>query len=308
MKIDIKVGYQGMTGAYSYIASRFLFPRAQWLGKGSFDEVYELLVKGKIDVAVLPIENTVIGSIFEVYDLLFEHEEVAVVDELSLRVDHNLLGVKGSSIESMNQVYSHPKALGQCKKLFLDNPGLSPVVWEDTAAAAAYVGLKNDVSVGAITSLTAAKEFGLEVVKTKVQSNGENYTRFVVLRQQKSNFQLSNNSVISYGHDKELFRTSLVFAAAHKPGSLLACLQPFARHGVNLTKIESRPLVGKPWQYLFYLDFEHSADVKVEFEEIMAEIRPHTQVLRQLGTYPKGITIGERLENNEVVIKQVGII
>lgn len=341
-----KVAYQGIKGAYSYIASEYLFPESSLVGKGSFEDVYQALVSGEVEYAVLPIENTVIGSIFEVYDLLFEHSGnvgnisevknknakvkimvppadlsgVSIVGEVLLRVDHNLLGLPGAKATEAREVYSHNKALKQCQKRLNELTPARAVVWEDTAAAAAYVALKGDPKVLAIASLRAAEEYGLEVLARRIQSEGENYTRFVVLRGNKT-----NRTDRTYGDPggSQVYKTSLVFAAAHKPGSLMECLAPFGEAGLNLTKIESRPLLGKhplkkndsPWQYLFYLDFEHggnvgdisdlksqiskpksvepAADLDSELGQILKQIEPHTQVLRVLGTYPKGETIGE---------------
>lgn len=289
------VAYQGIKGAYSYIASKYLFPEAELVGKGSFEAVYQTLVEDKADLLVLPIENTLVGSIFEVYDLMFQHDDIQILGEITLRVDHNLLAVS-DDIEELTQVYSHPKALGQCQQLFTQFPNIIPVVWEDTAAAAAYVSLKQDPAVGAIASLSAAEAYGLKIVKPKVQSNQANYTRFVVVGKRGRGH---------HANSATLLKTSLEFVAAHQPGALLRCLEPVGSHNLNMSKIESRPLVGSPFQYLFYLDFEHTSKLNGKLEEILAEIKPHTQILRHLGTYPRGVTIAEQYQDKHIQIVEI---
>ena len=277
------VYFQGVKGSYSHIAAKHLFLKASFKGFDSFGKAVEGALKKADTVAVMPFDNTVIGSIYEMYDLLYEHPELKIVGEVMLRIDHNLLGLPHADIDDIKVVYSHPKALDQCKELFKKNPQMNPIVYEDTAGAAAFVSKNGNKTIGAIASATAAEEYGLKVLKEKVQSNGENYTRFVVL----------DNVDGDYIPEKsDIFKTSIVFAAAHKPGSLLKCMKPFGDKGLNLTKIESRPMVGKPWQYLFYLDFEHT-ELNGEIKEVLKEVKPHTQVLRVLGTYPKGESISE---------------
>lgn len=279
----LKVFYQGQKGAYSWVASKYLFPNGELVGKDSFGKAFAAPVNNSDNLAVLPVDNTVIGSIFEVYDLLFGHEELKIIGELMLKIDHNLLAKKGVNIKSLKTVYSHTKALDQCRDLFRKYKNLEAVVYEDTAGAAKFVSESSKKDIAAIAGKSAAEVYGLEVIKPHVQSNGENYTRFVVLANKKhSDMKAKNN----------LYKTSIVFAAAHNPGSLLSCMKPFSDSGFNLTKIESRPFLGKPWQYLFYLDFEHKG-TNGEIKKVLKEVKPHTQILRILGTYPKGETIQE---------------
>jgi prephenate dehydratase len=278
-----KVYYQGVPGAYSHIAAKHLFPDALHKGFDDFNKPLQATLRSKDTVAVMPFDNTVIGSIYEMYDLLYDHPELKIVGELMLKIDHNLLGLPHADIKDIKVVYSHPKALAQCKSLFKKYPDLNAMVYEDTAAAAALVSKNGNKTIAAIASKAAAEEYGLKILKKKVQSNGENYTRFVVLDSIDEKYKLPKS---------QTYKTSIVFAAAHSPGSLLACMKPFADKGLNLTKIESRPMMGKPWQYLFYLDFEHEG-TNGEIKEVLKKIKPHTQVLRILGTYPKGDTIEE---------------
>ena len=278
-----KIYYQGMTGAYSWVAAKHMFPNASLVGKDTFDKAFRAPVKDKKVLVVLPVDNTVIGSIFEVYDLLFDHQGLKIIGEVMLKIDHNLLAKPGTKIENIKKVYSHTKALDQCKDLFKKYKNLKPEVYEDTAGAAKLVSRSESGDIAAIAGKSAAKVYGLEVIKPHVQSNGENYTRFVVLANKSYKAKKSKNN---------LYKTSIVFAASHTPGSLLSCMKPFADSGFNLTKIESRPFLGKPWQYLFYLDFEHEG-TNGEIKEVLKKVKPHTQILRILGTYPKGETIAE---------------
>lgn len=278
-----RIYYQGQKGAYSWVAAKYLFPESELIGKDVFSKAFSAPVKNVANLAVLPVDNTVIGSIFEVYDLLFAHEDLKIIGELMLKIDHNLLAKKGAELAKIKKVYSHTKALDQCRDLFKKYKNLEPVVYEDTAGAAKFVSESNKKDIAAIAGKSAAEVYGLQVIKPHVQSNGENYTRFVVLANKKhKDIKAKDNQ----------YKTSIVFAASHKPGSLLSCMKPFADSGFNLTKIESRPLLGSPWQYLFYLDFEHEG-TNGEIKEVLKEVRPHTQILRILGTYPKGETIEE---------------
>lgn len=278
-----KIYYQGQKGAYSWVASKYLFPEKLLVGKDNFGKAFSAPVKNSENLAVLPVDNTVIGSIYEVYDLLFDHQELKIIGEVMLKIDHNLLAKPGTKLADIQKVYSHTKALDQCRDLFKKYKNLEPVVYEDTAGAAKFVSESRKNGIAAIAGKSAAEVYGLEIIKPHVQSNGENYTRFVVLANKAhKDIKAKNN----------LFKTSIVFAASHTPGSLLSCMKPFSDSGFNLTKIESRPLLGSPWQYLFYLDFEHEG-ANGEIKKVLKEVKPHTQILRILGTYPKGDTIKE---------------
>jgi prephenate dehydratase len=314
-----KIAYQGEGGSYSSIAAEYLAPEAELVGYDSFEEVFTAVQNGEALLGLLPIENTLIGSIFEVYDLLFGHDGFELVGEVSLKIDHNLMVKKNTDrtdeerIKQIHRVYSHPKALEQCKKFFKERPWIKAVVAEDTAGAArklAVMSKKNDRmnkaqpqtsyagEQGVIASLKAAEIYGLKVVKIKIQDNAENYTRFVAVKRAIYQEKLELNGK---GEKVGLSKTSLVFAAAHEPGSLLRCMQPFAKAHLNLTKIESRPLVGQPWKYLFYLDFEHSVKSGA-VEEVLNEMQPHTMILRKLGTYPKGVVIREVEKGGKVEV------
>lgn len=270
----MKIYYQGIPGSYSYIAAKYFYPNEELIGLDSFEKVVDKIIK-KDALAVLPIDNTLIGSIYEVYDLVFDND-LKVRAELNLKIDHNLLAKK--SDRSIKKVYSHKKALAQCSSFFRNNKDIVSVEYSDTAAAAKYVSDSKNVNIAAIASNTAGGLYGLEVIKEGIQNNPNNYTRFVVIG--KKNGKLRGT------------KSSIVYAASHTPGSLLKCLAPFAKKGLNLTKIESRPFVGYPWKYLFYLDFEHP-DKNGIVKKVYEEVKPHTSIFKKIGTYEKGHTINE---------------
>lgn len=280
----LNIAYQGAPGAYSYIATKHLYPTDQLVGFSSFEDVYEALKDERANYAVLPIENSLIGSIYENYDLLFEYD-YKIRGEVIVKIDHNLLALPGSDIKKITKVYSHQKALDQCRAFFKARPWMEAIVYEDTAAAAKMVSEKKDPTIAAIASKTAGTMYGLEVLQSRIQSNQHNYTRFVVIGKENG---IENAD-----------KTSLVFSAAHTPGSLIKCLRPFEQDHLNLTKLESRPLMapkgplrGSPWKYVFYLDFEHAPGKEMVEKEIEA-IRPYTTLLRNLGNYQAGETIEE---------------
>jgi prephenate dehydratase len=279
------ITYQGIEGAFSHIAASYLFPDSIRHGLKTFEEVFSSCKKDKATSIIVPLDNTLIGSIYEVYDLLLQYD-FKISQEISLKIDLNLLGT--GKLNQIKKVYSHTKALEQCKNFFTKNPDIQKIVYHDTAAAAKYVADSKNPELGAIASLHAAHLYKLNILKSKIQSDQTNFTRFVVVSKKAK--QPRGN------------KTSIIFAAAHKPGSLLDCLKPFAGAHLNLTKIQSRPLIGQPWSYVFYLDFEHPVDNKL-VEEVLKEVSPHTQMLKKLGTYQSGQTIAEISVNSTPHIK-----
>jgi prephenate dehydratase len=285
------VGYQGVKGSYSSMAVDFLFPNTHTKSYDQFETVLDDLTGDKIEVAVLPSDNTLIGSIFEVYDLLNLHDELIIVGEVMVKLDHKLMYIPQdiSSELRLNQiktVYSHPKALAQCREFIKTNPEMIAKEFADTAGAAQMVYESNDPTIAAIASQAAATVYGLDVYPGPIQDHAQNYTRFLALCHQSRASQIQ----AQINHISSDYKSSIVFVAAHQPGSLLACMQPFAEAGLNLTKIESRPHIGQAWEYLFFLDFVHSK-LNGELDQILDQVRPHTKMLRNLGTYFVGETI-----------------
>jgi prephenate dehydratase len=233
----MKIAYQGIEGSFSHqtLANH---PGIK-VGFPTFREVYEAVERGEADLGLLPIENTLVGTIYETIDLLSQGD-LKIVGELHTQVEHSLLALPGAKI---SKVLSHPKALAQCAKLFADHPEWTPVPHYDTAGAAADVASSKDLTLAAIAHRSAAEIYGLKVLSTGIQDHEKNYTRF---------YLISKKAVSGT-------KGSLCFTLDHQPGKLAEMLNLFAKLGINLTYIVSRPVVGKPFEYLFYVDLENAS-------------------------------------------------
>jgi chorismate mutase/prephenate dehydratase len=271
-----RVGYQGAPGSYSHLAILKLFAvrpaeRLIPVGFRTFQHVADALEAGETDYALLPIENTIAGSLNEIYHLLAERK-VSVVDEEILPIEHCLIGLPGATLEGLRRIRSHPVALQQCQQ-FLNAMGHCRIEsYYDTAAAVESVADDGDPSIGAIAAAESAGQ--LEVLKTGIADRPANLTRFFLLAPTPEPVDL-----------RQPAKVSLLFSVAHRHGALAECLQVFARRGLNLSKLESRPKPDSPWEYLFYLDFRGNlADQPVA--ATLEELRSHTSYLRLLGCYP----------------------
>lgn len=270
-----QVVYQGTKTSYSEQAAHLLLgDEIVCIGKETFALVFEALQVGQADSAIIPIENTLIGSIAENYDLL-QQFDVQISAEITLKIEHCLLGVSGSSIETLKEVYSHPKALDQCRHFFQSHPWIKPVIHYDTAGAAEEVAQRGQGDLGAIASEKTAAVYGLTRLSRGIEDNPHNYTRFLLLRRQ--------------GNVGEGNKCSLLFTLQSVPGALVSVLQPLACQGINLTKLESRPLRGSPFEYLFYADLTFKKTTQQEVIKWLDLIRLKTQTLKLLGFYDCGI-------------------
>jgi prephenate dehydratase len=255
--------YQGIEGSFSHFTAKSLFNAScHTLGFASFREAYEAVEKGEADFALLPIENTLAGTIYETLDLICQGT-LTVVGEVNTRIEHSLLGIPGASIEGIRKVLSHPKALAQCTQFIAKHPNMQSVSHYDTAGAALDVAKAQDSSLAAIANCANAQIYGLEVLALGIQDHPENWTRF---------FLLSREAVAGE-------KCSVCFTLEHKPGSLAEVLAFCAKRAVNLTYIVSRPLLGKPFEYMFYIDFEGN---DISFLE---EMKNKTKYLKVLGHY-----------------------
>ena len=265
------IAFQGEHGAYSEEAIRQkLGPEVKTLPCRTFEELFAAVESGRADLAALPVENSVAGSINRSYDLLLERD-LKVWGEIMLRVRHNLLAPPGTTLEQLTQVRSHPQALAQCER-YLTQHGLKAVPWYDTAGSAKELAANPEPGVGVIASALAAEIYGLEILERDVQDLAWNYTRFFLIGHQEPERQ-------------DPSKTSLVFATAHTPGALHACLGEFANRGINLTKIESRPRRNRPWHYVFYLDFEgHWKEERCK--EALVGLLSRAAFVKLLGSYP----------------------
>ncbi|MBZ4416418.1 bifunctional chorismate mutase/prephenate dehydratase [Myxococcus sp. RHSTA-1-4] len=274
----LRVGYPGVEGSYSHLAARQRYAnRPGGVLLTGFDlarEAVEALRRGEQDLVLLPIENTTAGSMNETYDLLAEGG-VVITAELVSQVDHRLLGLPGAKLEGLREVISHPQALAQCESYLRAHvPWARQVPDVDTGGAAQKVRERNDPAVAAIASETAAQRFGLEVLARDLQPASD-YTRFVEVGREATPLAPGVPC-----------KTSLLVVLEHKPGTLGEMLQRLTLRGVNLSKLESRPIPGQPWQYRFYLDVEgHAASAPLM--AALDDIRPLTSFLRVLGTYAR---------------------
>lgn len=267
----MKIAYQGEPGAYSEDAVASAFPGSEPVPCETVRAAFAHAASGDVDFSVVPMENSQAGSINETYELLLHEDRLRIVGEVVVRVDHALLGVPGASLEGIKRVYSHPQALAQSEEFLAElHAEIVPVL--DTAGAARKVAEAANSEEAAVASVRAGELQGLSVLAERIQTHKENFTKFVVV----------GDHGAGLGDDDT---TSLVFAVADKPGSLFACLEPYAREGINLTKLESRPRPGAPFEYVFYMDLE-AAEVDPRAARVFEDMRPHTSMLKILGSYP----------------------
>jgi len=273
----LRVAYQGVEGSYSHLTAQRRYagrPEGVLLeGFETFHLAAEAVRQGQVDVALLPIENTTAGSINEIYDLLAEGGLTVNAEEVS-RIEHCLLVLPGTKLEEIRTIISHPQGLHQCAGFLRSLPQVRAEEVFDTAGAARKVRERGERSLAAIAGASAGHRYGLEILRQGIQTQEGNYTRFVELA--------VHPAACPPGVP---VKTSLLIALAHRPGSLAELLSVFRRRGVNMTKIESRPIPGSPFQYRFYLDLEGHAAVD-PVRAALEEAREHTTELRVLGTYP----------------------
>ena len=277
----LRASFQGTVGAYSHIAARKYFAarstEMEFMGTETFAEALELAETGTVGYAVLPIENTTAGSINQVYDLL-RKTPLQIVGEEILQVRHCLAGMPGAPIEGVRRVLSHPQGLIQCSNFIASLDRVEQVAFIDTAAAAQEVARIGDPTQAAISSEEAAEVYNLEILARGIADQDENWTRFVVI------------SGIEIRIDPRIpAKTSLVFTTRHHQGALAECLNLLAEHGLNLSKLESRPVPRRPWEYLFYVDVEGNLETDSAALAV-AELRRTCPYLRVLGTYPARTT------------------
>jgi len=236
----IRIAFQGATGAYSESAARRLWPSGETVARDRFDDVFDAVKAGDVTHGILPIENSVGGSIHRNYGLLLEHD-LPIVGETELTVVHNLLALPGTSITGIRRVFSHPQALAQCEQYVRTLPGVEVVATYDTAGSARLIREGGLRDTAAIASARAAEIFGLDILKAGIQDFQDTITRFIVI---------ARDPVPLGPPDK----TTLAFALQNAPGALFKALSVFALRDIDLTKLESRPARGLPWEYLFYVD------------------------------------------------------
>ncbi len=270
----MRVAFQGEPGAFSEAAAIQLLGGDIWtVPRATFEAAFSAIAEGAADALLAPVENSLAGSVVRVYDLLLE-SDLGIVAETILPIEHHLIGCPGSSLSDIRSVASHPMALAQCEKFFLAHPHLKRVPAEDTAGSVRDALSRGDKSCAAIAGRRAAEHYRGVILAESIQDNPENFTRFVLL--------LPETAAAAW-LSPDARKVSLAMRLAHRPGALLASLEPFAKHGVNLLKIESRPIHGRPWEYQFFIDVEAS-DV-ARLEQALVEVGNATSEVRVLGRY-----------------------
>lgn len=271
---------------------------AVFIGKPDFKSTIDAVRMGKVDTAVLPIENSTTGSIFEVYDLLLENK-LSIVQEGILKINHLLLAKRADT----KTCYCHPEAYKQCQKVLL-KMGIKPIFVEDTATAVKTAKSDKEGKFSAIGNTFLAQFYGLKIISDSIQTSKENYTRFFAIERQDTPGVAGMQGFPGGGGNK----VTIVFSVVHQPGSLLDALKPYKEYGLNLTKIESRPISGKPWEYIFIVDIllngtrrhpegnRHTSippewrDRQRILKAVIDDMKKNTTFLKILGTYPKGKT------------------
>jgi 3-deoxy-7-phosphoheptulonate synthase len=272
------VAFQGERGAFGEHAIRHWFSgevTAQPVA--DFRSVFDSVLQGRARFGMLPIENSLTGSIHENYDLLLQYPDLRIVGEQKIRIVHNLIVLKNAALSDIRRVYSHPQALAQCARFLDTQPTWERVAFYDTAGAVQHVAQVGSKENAAIASEEAARVYGLTVVRQGLETNVQNYTRFFVIAREEQALPPDAGS-------RRARKASLCFAVADQPGALFKALQVLADRGLNMQKLESRPIHGKPWEYQFYIDVNLPEDMSV-FLKGMEELKSVSEDLRVLGTY-----------------------
>ncbi len=273
----IKVSFQGEAGAFSEQACLAYFKdSARPVARESFRELFDDVVGGRSRYAVVPIENSLFGSIHQNYDLLQQYP-LFVVGEIKLRIGMNLLTLPGTKLADVRHVYSHPQGLGQSDAFLrtLTNAVTHP--FYDTAGAAKMIAEEHRTDAAAIASTSAARHYKLKILRANIETDHRNFTRFLVVARKPIAV-------------KKGMKTSLIFAIKNTPGSLFKTLAVFALRNINLLKIESRPFVGKPWEYLFFVDVDGNP-METDFTNAVGHLQELTTYYKNLGSYPAGVIV-----------------
>ncbi len=274
----MKVAFQGELGAFSQQAIRQLLgAKAQPVPCQRFDQVYAALEARQVRAAAVPFENTLHGSVIENYDLLLKHDFV-ITAETSVRVIHNLIAPPGVSLRQVRKVYSHQVALNQCLDFFTRHKNMEREAFYDTAGSVKMVMEDRPPAAAAIASELAAKIYGGHILKRGIEDDRQNYTRFFLLEPAGAKPRTPK------GSGRKPWKTSLVFSTRNIPGALFRALSALALRDINLLKVESRPLRGKPWEYLFYLDLAGRQDDEI-VRNALGHLRELADFLRVLGSY-----------------------
>ena len=268
---NARIAFQGERGAFSEEAAiKLLGEKITLVPRLTFEAAFRAIFEGLADYLLAPIENSLAGSVHRSFDLLVDSNLNIIAEEI-IPIAHNLIGPPGSRFDEVRVVESHPVALAQCEQFFVEHPRLKRIATEDTAGSVRAVMLAGDVHRAAIAGRRAAEIYGGTILREHLEDNAENYTRFWLLSPSQT-------------EPEDADKLSLFFQLDHRPGALLHALEPFARRNINLMKIESRPVHGRPWQYRFYLDLQ-TARSNPEAAAALEELDKQVVELRILGSY-----------------------
>ena len=281
------IAYQGEPGAFSEAAARRVDPDAPLVPCRSFDEVFDAVQEKRAAYGVLPIENSIGGSIHRNYDLLLERT-LPIVGEVELPVVHHLLALPGATLDGLRRVYSHPQGLAQCERFLRTLAHVEIIATYDTAGSAKMVADAGLKDAGAIASARAGDVFGLVSLAASVQDFDDNITRFIVIGRRPLS-------------DRPPDKTTIVFSLPNEAGSLFKALSVFALRAVDLTKLESRPIPGRPWEYLFYVDLAAARD-ELPCQRALANLAEFAPMLRTLGSYVSWKAPEQRLTDSFKVV------
>lgn len=267
----MKIAIQGEPGSFSHEAAIKLVQNATIAPYSLSADAFAALSNGAVDAAVIPIENSLAGSVSEHFDLLLAHD-VRIERETLLRIRHNLIAISGASISNIDRVFSHPVALAQCRAFLAAHPRMEAFAFYDTAGSVKQLVELRDRRAAAIASEAAAHHYGAQIVVAGIEDNPENFTRFFLVRRTRDAAELPRSNKIS-----------IAFSVENRPGSLVAALAELSTIGTNLTKIESRPVHGRPWEYIFYVDCQiQSAE---EGKRALNSLASHCSMVKELGRY-----------------------
>lgn len=297
----------GKRGAYAeQAAGRYFGQDAQVLPVNSFREIFKAVISGQADYGMVPIENSLAGSVYDNYDNLVQFADVSIVGSITLRIQHSLLGLKGANLEDIKTVYSHPQALSQCSRFISEHAGWQKIDAVNTATAAKYVADTKKKDIAAIASAVNAKYYGLDVLQENIEDDPRNYTRFVIITSNAVKTELSAGQSAENSQENSSQKAveiafnaqkkegihpnmvSFVFSVKNEPGALYSCLGIFQKHNLNLSRLESRPILGKPWRYWFYADavLAETSDPSVQYVTgVLDELKAAAEDVRLLGVY-----------------------
>lgn len=269
----MKIAFQGIQGAFSEAAIYKQYGKqVETVGYDNIEEVFDAVIEGVVNYGMIPVENSIAGSVSRSYDFFLE-KPVHAIAEVYLPVRHYLMGIPGSNLSQIRKALSHPMALNQCEK-FLQIHRIKPVPEYDTAGAAKIIAERGEITEGAIAAELAAGYYQLEILAENIQSNNMNMTRFLVVSKEPQ-------------PDIPMEKTSVAFKTKHFPGALEECLHTLSSNKINLTKIQSRPIPENPWEYVFYADFEGGLNDNNVWVGLQ-QLEKAAKFLKILGSYPKG--------------------